>query len=61
MRQPKLVRFQEQYETLFVSMRDYAQQYMSIQSVQRTTDNSFHVSTSGQEQSLTTNRTLQRI
>ncbi|CAF3879471.1 unnamed protein product [Rotaria sp. Silwood2] len=52
---------QDQYENLFVSMRDYVQQYMSATLTQRPSENSFYIDTSGEYQSTTTNRVIQRL
>ncbi len=43
-------------------MREYAQQYLlTTMSPQYTTENSFYVSTSGQDQFSTANRIIQRL
>ncbi|CAF0950892.1 unnamed protein product [Rotaria sordida] len=52
---------QDQYENLFVSIRDYVQQYMTATLAQRPIENSFYVDTSGDYQSTATNRNVQRL
>ncbi|CAF0964408.1 unnamed protein product [Adineta steineri] len=52
---------QEQYENLFLSMRDYVQQYLTTTSSPHTTKTSFFPNTSDQDQMSTTNRVIQRL
>ncbi|CAF3448455.1 unnamed protein product [Rotaria socialis] len=55
---------QDQYENLYSSMRDYAQQYLSTTPTalaQRSTENPFYTDTSREYQSTTTNRIVQRL
>ena len=51
----------DQYENLYLSIRDYAQQYLNTITSQRTIENSFYINTSVQDQLSTNNRIIQRL
>jgi protein tyrosine phosphatase len=52
---------QDQYENLFLSMREYAQQHLVPFSSHRTNENPFYMNTSTQDSSFTPNRIIQRL